>query len=65
LLLRGTVVALPLVTKLIIVLTIKFLMDLIVYPVLWTYRLLLLVQRKLWKGDQKKNTSPPSPQRES
>jgi hypothetical protein len=65
LLLRGTMVAVPLVTKLMVVLTIKFLMDLIVYPVLWTYRLLQLLHKRLVRpGGSKKNTPPP-PKRES
>lgn len=44
---RGAVIAIPLLCKLAVVLSIKFLMDLIVFPLLFLYRFLMLVQRRV------------------
>lgn len=43
---RAMVVAVPLVLKLTVVLGIKFLMDLIVFPLLFLYRFLMLIKTK-------------------
>lgn len=59
--LRTILLAIPLFCKFVIVLMIKFLTDLVVFPLLWMYRLARLTKRKvlnMFRGHQLKHEKP-------
>lgn len=65
---RGVVIAVPLVLKLSLVLGIKFIMDLIVFPLLFSYRFLKLIKTRtmaLFQGPQTDISSIRKPKVES
>jgi hypothetical protein len=50
---RTIILAVPLFCKFVVILMIKFVTDLIVFPLLWTYRLVRMAKRKVF-GKKKK-----------
>lgn len=54
-LLTALVMGPPLIAKFLVVLTVKFMTDVIVYPLLWTYRLAKRMKNKLFRGRNSKS----------
>jgi hypothetical protein len=50
---RTIILAVPLFCKFVVILMIKFVTDLIVFPLLWTYRLVRMAKRKVFGNNKK------------